>query len=360
MNKHKVGIIGATGMVGQRFVTLLAEHPWFEITALAASPRSAGRPYAQAVEGRWKMAQPLPESVAELRVMSAIDDIDTICGMIDLVFCAVDLDKQAIRELEEAYAAKGVAVVSNNSAHRWTEDIPMIIPEVNAEHLKLIDDQRNNRGWTTGCIVVKPNCSIQSYVTVLTALSQFAPKRAQVTSIQAVSGAGRTLDEWPEMQDNIIPYIGGEEEKSEREPRKIWGSVTNGVVAESEGPDISATCVRAPISDGHLACVAVDFATKPSFEQIRDAVARFNAESGVADLPSAPSQAITLFEDDDRPQVRIDREIGNGMGVSAGRFRDQGLFDWDFVSLAHNTLRGAAGGAVLTAELLVREGYVRS
>jgi aspartate-semialdehyde dehydrogenase len=359
MNKYRVGIIGATGMVGQRFVTLLAEHPWFDITALAASPRSAGRPYGQAVEGRWKMTQSLPESVAGLQVMSATDDIDTICDMVDLVFCAVDLDKQAIRELEESYAAKGVAVVSNNSAHRWTEDVPMIIPEVNAEHLKVIDAQRENRGWTSGCIVVKPNCSIQSYVTVLTALNRFAPAKAQVTSIQAVSGAGRTLDDWSEMQDNIIPYIGGEEEKSEREPLKIWGEPRNGVIVESSDLSISATCVRAPISDGHLACVAVDFATKPSFEQIREAVTQFNAESGVSDLPSAPSQAITLFEDDDRPQVREDREIGKGMGVSAGRFRDQGLFDWDFVSLAHNTLRGAAGGAVLTAELLVREGYVR-
>lgn len=359
MNKYRVGIIGATGMVGQRFVTLLAEHPWFEVVALAASPRSAGKPYAQAVDGRWKMAQPLSEKIASLGVMSATDDIDAICDMVDLVFCAVDLDKQAIRELEEAYASKGIAVVSNNSAHRWTEDIPMIIPEVNARHLEVIEAQRKNRGWTTGCIVVKPNCSIQSYVTVLSALQQFKPTRVQVTSIQAVSGAGRTLDDWTEMQDNIIPYIGGEEEKSEREPRKIWGAVENGAIVESADQAISATCVRAPISDGHLACVGVDFASKPTFDQIRAAVAQFNDDSGVSDLPSAPSQAITLFEEDDRPQVRVDREIGGGMGVSAGRFREHGLFDWDFVSLAHNTLRGAAGGAVLTAELLVREGYVQ-
>lgn len=359
MNKYRVGIIGATGMVGQRFITLLAEHPWFDVMALAASPKSAGKPYAQAVEGRWKMTQPLPESIAQLSVFSATDDIDAICNAVDLVFCAVDLDKQAIRELEEAYASRGVAVVSNNSAHRWTEDIPMIIPEVNAQHLKVIEAQRKNRGWTSGCIVVKPNCSIQSYVTVLTALKEFSPTRVQVTSIQAVSGAGRTLDEWTDMQDNIIPFIGGEEEKSEREPGKIWGAIENGVITASNDQAISATCVRAPISDGHLACVAADFATKPSIEQIRAAIAQFNSDAGLADLPSAPSEVITLFEEDDRPQVRGDREIGGGMGVSAGRFRDQGLFDWDFVSLAHNTLRGAAGGAVLTAELLVREGYVQ-
>lgn len=359
MEKYRVGIIGATGMVGQRFVTLLAEHPWFDITALAASSRSAGMPYGDAVDGRWKMDQPIPGNVADLMVMSATGDLDTISGMVDLLFCAVDLDKQAIRELEEAYAAKGVAVVSNNSAHRWTEDIPMIIPEVNAHHLEVIEAQRKNRGWTSGCIVVKPNCSIQSYVTVLSALKDFAPTRVQVTSIQAVSGAGRTLEEWPEMRDNIIPYIGGEEEKSEREPRKIWGRVEDGVIVESGDQAISATCVRAPISDGHMACVSVDFATKPSLEQIREAVTQFNASAGLSDLPSAPSELITLFEEDDRPQVRSDREIGQGMGISAGRFREKGLFDWDFVSLAHNTLRGAAGGAVLTAELLVREGYVQ-
>ena len=360
--KIRVGILGATGMVGQRLITLLVDHPWFEIVALAASPRSAGKKYAEAVEGRWNMEVSLPEQVAAMQLSDVVEDIVTISESVDLVFSAISLEKERIRDIENSYAAAGVAVVSNNSAHRWSEDVPMIVPEVNAAHLALIHEQRKLRGWSSGCIVVKPNCSIQSYVMVLSALRTFVPMNAQVTSMQAVSGAGRTLLTWPEMQGNIIPFIDGEEEKSEREPVRIWGNVHGASIELASVPTISATCVRVPVLDGHMASVGVSFRTVPTRSQIMQAITDFNQNNALTglDLPSAPSQPLQYFEEPDRPQSRVDSGYENGMGVTMGRLREGKLFDWDFISLAHNTLRGAAGGSVLTAELLVKKGFVGS
>lgn len=357
MNKRKVAILGATGMVGQRFVTLLAGHPWFDVVAVAASPRSRGKSYQDAVTGRWAMETDIPENIQGMTVQGVEEDLELIAARVDAVFCALDLDKESIRSIEEAYASKGVAVMSNNSAHRWTQDVPMIIPEVNPDHTALIDIQRKNRGWDKGFIAVKPNCSIQSYVAVLSALKAFEPAEVTVTSMQAISGAGRTFDTWPEMIDNIIPLIGGEEEKSEREPMKIWGNVSDGKIVPAEAPTISATCVRVPVTQGHMANVTVRFGKKPSKQQILGAIADFKNPILDLNLPSAPAQFIKNFDEEDRPQARLDRDFEKGMGVTMGRLRQDKAGNWQFISLSHNTIRGAAGGAVLMAELLAAKNY---
>lgn len=360
MPQYKAAVLGATGMVGQRFVTLLAGHPWFTVTTVAASPRSAGKPYRAGVEGRWAMDAPIPAAIADLNVLSVEDDLETISSTVDMVFCAHDMEKDAIRRIEEAYAAAGVAVISNNSAHRWTDDVPMIMPEVNPDHAALIDAQRKNRGWTTGLIAVKPNCSIQSYVSILTALQAFGPVDVGVTSLQAISGAGKTFETWPEMTDNVIPYIGGEEEKSEKEPMKIWGTLTGNSIAPATMPHINATCIRVPVTDGHMASVWVQFEQTPSKEQIITNITDFrNPLSGLG-LPSAPKQLIQYFDDDSRPQTRLDRDYENGMGISMGRLRQVSEHGWQFVALSHNTVRGAAGGAILMAELLAAKGYLHA
>lgn len=356
-NKIKVAVLGATGMVGQRFVTLLQNHPFFEVTIVAASPRSAGKIYYEAVKERWVMEEKIPESVSNLNVFSVEEDMEKIASQVKLVFCALDLDKDSIKRIEEAYAAKGIAVVSNNSAHRWTEDIPMILPEVNPEHLKLINIQRKNRGWDNGLIVVKPNCSVQSYIPQLAALSKFQPSQVLITTFQALSGAGKTLKSWPEMVDNINPLISGEEEKSEKEPLKILGNIKNGIIINASFPLISATCVRVPVSNGHLVSVTVKFNIKPKMEQIISAWRNFNPLANLK-LPSAPNPFITYFSEDDRPQTALDRNLGNGMGIAAGRLREDNILDYKFIGLSHNTIRGAAGGAILTAEMLKTEGYL--
>ncbi len=357
MNKIPVAVLGATGMVGQRFITLLKNHPFFEVVVLAASPRSAGKPYSEAVEGRWYMKEPISENVANLIVQAVQEDLDKIVPQIKIAFCALDMPKEEIRKIEEEYAAKGVAVVSNNSAHRWTGDVPMILPEVNPEHLDLIKVQRKNRGWRSGLIIVKPNCSIQSYVPLLAPLMKFKLLKVVVTTFQAVSGAGKTLESWQEMKDNVIPFISGEEEKSEKEPLKIWGILNKGQIELADGIKISTTCVRVPITDGHMASVSVSFETKPTKDQILESWKNFDPLLGL-ELPSAPHPFITYFEDEDRPQTALDREIENGMGISAGRLREDNIFDFKFIGLSHNTIRGAAGGAILTAELLVSKGYI--
>ncbi len=362
--KIRVGILGATGMVGQRFVTLLADHPWFEVVVVAASPSSSGKSYKEAVKGRWKMEVNVPESIAKLKVQ-VVTDIEKVTEQIDpdnvgtgFVFCALDMEKDAIQKLELAYAAAGVPVVSNNSAHRWTEDIPMLMPEINPEHVKLIDIQKKNRGFGRGFIAVKPNCSIQSYVSILTALKKFQPIEASVTSMQAISGAGKNFETWPEMVENVIPYIGGEEEKSEKEPLKIWGKVTKGTLTIAEKPTISATCVRVAVSDGHMAVVRVKFGKKVTKKQLLDAIEHFENPIAQLRLPSAPKKLIKYFEEDNRPQTKIDRDYASGMGITMGRLEPDKHFGWRFVSLSHNTIRGAAGGAVLMAEFLVKKGYI--
>lgn len=360
MKKFRIGILGATGMVGQRFVTLLADHPWFAITALAASPRSAGSTYATAVSGRWVIDQDIPKTITKTIVRDVQVDMDAISREVDIVFCALDLDKETIKKIEVDYASRGVAVISNNSAHRDTADIPMLMPEINPDHIQLIDVQRRNRGWSSGLIAVKPNCSIQSYVSILTALKKFNPTDVAVTSLQAISGAGETFESWPEMADNLIPFIDGEEEKSEHEPLKIWGNVENGTIKPADGINISATCIRVPVSDGHLANVSVRFDKNPTREQILEALRDFDNPITSLDLPSAPQHFITYFEDQDRPQTKLDRNIEHGMGIAMGKLRPDPNFDWRFVSLAHNTIRGAAGGAVLMAELLVAKDYIHT
>jgi aspartate-semialdehyde dehydrogenase len=358
MAKLRVGILGATGMVGQRFVTLLANHPWFEVTQLAASPRSAGKTYADAVAGRWSMTDPVPVAFAAMIVQDVREDMRSITANVDLVFSALDLDKVAIQQIEEDYATAGVAVISSNSAHRWTEDVPVIMPEVNPHHSVLIDTQRAERGWTTGLLVAKPNCSIQSYVPILTALEKFRPDGISVVSLQAISGAGKTFDTWPEMIDNVVPFIKGEEEKSEREPFKIWGKIQAGMITLADGPTISATCIRVPLSDGHMASVNVRFKKDTTKEQLIEAVRNYDNPIAKLGLPSAPQQYITYMEEPDRPQAKLDRNIEHGMGIAIGRLRQNIRRDWQFVTLAHNTIRGAAGGAILTAELLVAQGYI--
>ncbi len=359
MNKLKVGIVGATGMVGQRFVMLLNEHPYFEIAAVIAGPRSAGRKYSEAVEGRWKMSSPCPKNVEDMTVISS-EEIEKIGELCDFVFCAVNMSKEETRELETRYAKAEIPVVSNNSAHRWTPDVPMVIPEVNDAHLDVIESQRKRLGTKRGFIAVKPNCSIQSYVGALTPLRKYGIKEVVATTYQAISGAGKTFREWPEMVDNLIPFIGGEEEKSEREPLRVWGEVKDGEIVIANEPIITTQCLRVPVSDGHMAAVFVKFDNKPTKEQILKDWREFSGKPQTLGLPSAPEQFITYFEEDNRPQTKIDRDLYGGMGVSVGRLREDTVYDYKFVGLSHNTLRGAAGGAVLIAELLYREGYLTS
>ena len=355
--KKRVGIVGATGMVGQRFLTLLDNHPYFDVTVLAASKRSAGQKYVDAVGTRWKMTTPIPEEYKNMTVVDA-QDIDAIRPLVDFVFCAVDMKKEDIRALEEAYAKAEIPVVSNNSAHRMTSDVPMVIPEINPEHLEIIATQKARLGTTRGFIAVKPNCSIQSYVPMLTPLLGFEPYEVVATTYQAISGAGKTFAEWQEMVDNVIPFIGGEEEKSEQEPLKVWGRIQNGEIVKTNDIKITTQCIRVPVTDGHTAAVFVKFKNKPTKEQILTAWKNFRGEPQELSLPHAPEQFITYFEEDNRPQAKLDRDIYGGMGVTLGRLREDTLFDYKFVGLAHNTLRGAAGGAVLTAELLYRKGYL--
>jgi len=355
--KLKAGIIGATGMVGQRFITLLENHPYFEIAGLAASGRSAGKTYEEAVGSRWKLDLPCPDSVKDMTVYDA-SEVAKFAEGLDLVFCAVDMKKDEIRALEEAYAKTETPVISNNSAHRWTPDVPMVIPEINDDHLSVIEYQRKRLGTKNGFIAVKPNCSIQSYVPMLSALLDYQPTRVVATTYQAISGAGKTFREWPEMIDNVIPYIGGEEEKSEQEPLRIWGRVENGVIVKADAPLITTQCIRVPVTNGHTAAVFVDFAKKPSKEEILACWKEFKGKPQTMKLPSAPEQFITYFEEDNRPQAALDRDIYGGMGVTVGRLREDSLFDYKFVGLSHNTLRGAGGGAVLIAELLTAEGYI--
>ncbi len=355
--KLRAGVIGATGMVGQRFILLLQEHPYFELVRLAASSRSAGKTYAEALNGRWKMKTAMPEKVAGMPVYDA-SEVETVAEGLDIVFCAVDMPKDEIKKLEEAYAKAEVPVMSNNSANRWTEDVPMIVPEVNDSHLSVIEAQRRRLGTKKGFIAVKPNCSIQSYVPALTPLMEYGVKEVVATTYQAISGAGKTFADWPEMNDNVIPYIGGEEEKSEKEPLRVWGTVENGKIVPATSPLITTQCIRVPVSDGHLAAVFVNFERKPSKEAILEAWKNFKGAPQLLGLPSAPEQFITYFEEDNRPQTGLDRDIYGGMGVSVGRLREDTMFDYKFVALSHNTLRGAAGGAMLTAELLYRKGYL--
>ena len=357
MEKLRAGIVGATGMVGQRFITLLENHPYFEISALIAGPRSAGKTYSQAVEGRWKMSTPIPECVKNVTVISS-EDIETVGKLCDFVFCAVNMTKDETRALEERYAKAEIPVVSNNSANRWTPDVPMVIPEINDAHLDVIKSQRERLGTKKGFIAVKPNCSIQSYVGALTALQKYGIKEVVATTYQAISGAGKTFKEWPEMIDNLIPFIGGEEEKSEKEPLRVWGEVVGGEIVPAKTPVITTQCLRVPVSDGHTAAVFVKFENKPTKEEILDAWKNFKGKPQTLGLPSAPEQFITYFEEDNRPQVKLDRDLYGGMGVSVGRLREDTVYDYKFVGLSHNTLRGAAGGAVLIAELLYREGYL--
>ena len=356
MSKMKVGVIGATGMVGQRFLTLLENHPYFEVTALVASPRNAGKTYEEALGGRWKMTTPLPEKYKGMTIISS-EDIARVKSLCSFVFCAVNMKKDEVKELEYAYAKAELPVVSNNSAHRWTPDVPMVIPEINPEHLAVIEAQRKRLGTKRGFIAVKPNCSIQAYVPELTPLRKYGIKEVVATTYQAISGAGKTFNEWPEMIDNIIPYIGGEEEKSEQEPLRVWGKVENGEIVKATDTTITTQCIRVPVTDGHTAAVFVKFENKPTKEQILEDWKNFRGKPQELELPSAPAQFITYFEEDNRPQAKLDRDIYGGMGVTAGRLREDSLFDYKFVGLSHNTLRGAAGGAVLIAELLYREGY---
>lgn len=355
--KLRAGIVGATGMVGQRFITLLENHPYFEISALAASPRSAGKTYEEALGGRWKLEAKLPESVKDMVVIDAAK-IDEMADKVDFVFCAVDMKKDEIRALEEAYAKAEIPVVSNNSANRWTPDVPMVIPEINDSHIEIIESQRKRLGTKYGFIAVKPNCSIQSYVPALTPLLKWRPTEVVATTYQAISGAGKTFREWPEMIDNVIPYIGGEEEKSEQEPLKIWGHIEGGEIVKADAPLITTQCIRVPVTDGHTAAVFVRFADKPSKEEILDAWKSYSGKPQALGLPSAPKQFIHYFEEDNRPQVKLDRGLEGGMAISLGRLREDTLFDYKFVGLSHNTLRGAAGGAVEIAELLYREKYL--
>ncbi len=355
--KLKAGIVGATGMVGQRFVTLLADHPYFEISALIASGRSAGKTYEEAVGDRWKLEAPMPECVKKMVVLDS-ENTAAIADAVDFVFCAVNMPKAEVVALEERLARAELPVVSNNSANRWTPDVPMIIPEVNADHLAVIEAQRARLGTSRGFVAVKPNCSIQSYVPALTPLLPWKPTRVVATTYQAISGAGKTFREWPEMVGNVIPFIGGEEEKSEQEPLRIWGHIENGAIVKAAAPIITTQCIRVPVIDGHMAAVFVEFEKKPAREEILEAWRSFRGRPQELGLPSAPAQFLTYFEEENRPQTALDRDIYGGMGVSLGRLREDFMFDYKFVGLSHNTLRGAAGGALLNAELLYREGYI--
>lgn len=359
MREYRVGVIGCTGMVGQRFVTLLEGHPWFRLTAVAASARSAGKTYEEAAAGRWAMEAPVPEGAKGLVVLDAEADAEKLAGQVDFVFCAVDMKKEDIRALEDRYAKLECPVVSNNSAHRWTEDVPMVVPEINPEHLEVIESQKERLGTKRGFIVVKPNCSIQSYTPALTAWKKFEPTLVVATTYQAISGAGKTFTEWPEMEHNIIPYIGGEEEKSEQEPLRIFGKVVDGKIEKAETPLITTQCIRVPVLDGHTAAVFVNFAKKPTKEELIQALVEFQGLPQELELPNAPKQFIQYLEEDNRPQVALDVDYENGFGVSIGRLREDSHFDWKFVGLSHNTVRGAAGGGVLIAELLKAQGYIQ-
>lgn len=356
--KLKVGLLGGTGFVGQRLITLLHNHPYFEIAVIAASENSVGKTYSEVVKNRWKLDVPMPENVKNI-VIKNVNQVEEISSEVDFVFCAVNMPANEIRELEERYAKSETPVISNNSAHRGYADVPMIIPEINAEHLELIHVQRQRLGTKNGFIVAKPNCSIQSYVPAINALMKFKPTKISVCTYQAISGSGKIFSDWPEIMDNAIPYIGGEEEKSEQEPMKIWGHIENNKIVNATEPIISAQCIRVPVSDGHLAAVSVSFEIKPTKEDILELWANFKGKPQLLKLPNAPQQFLTYFEENDRPQSRLDRDIEKGMGVSIGRLRADTLFDYKFVCLSHNTLRGAAGGAVLTAELLMAEGYLK-
>lgn len=357
--KYKVGIIGATGMVGQRFISLLHDHPWFEIKVLAASARSAGKSYEEALGGRWVMTTSLPENVKNLTVMDAQADMEKIASLVDFVFCAVDMKKDEIRALEDAYAKLECPVISNNSAHRFTHDVPMIIPELNYDHAKVIEDQKKRLGTKRGFVAVKSNCSLQSYVPALYPLDEkFGVEDVLVCTYQAISGAGKTFDRWPEMIDNVIPFIGGEEEKSEQEPLKIWGKVENGEIVPATSPKFTAQCLRVPVSDGHMAAVFVRFKNKPAKEDIIAVWDNFASVPQELELPHAPKKFLNYFTEDNMPQTKLQRELEGGMAVSVGRLREDSQYDYKFVCLSHNTLRGAAGGGVLLAELLCAQGYI--
>lgn len=357
MSKLRCGIVGATGMVGQRFITLIENHPYFELTALIASPSSAGKTYGEAVKGRWMMNTPVSDKVASMVVLNA-EDIESVKPHVDFVFCAINMDKQYVLNMEEEYAKAEIPVVSNNSANRGTPDVPMLIPEINYAHTAVIEAQKARLGTKKGFIAVKPNCSIQSYVPALEPLRKYGIKAVNVTTFQAISGAGKNFDTWPEMIDNVIPYIGGEEEKSEKEPLKVWGTVENGAIINAASPVISAQCIRVPVTDGHLAAVSVSFENVPTKEQILSDWDAFVGEAQRLSLPHAPAKFLTYFEEDNRPQTGLDRNLYGGMGISVGRLREDTIFDYKFVCLSHNTLRGAAGGAVLCAELLYKQGYL--
>ncbi len=355
--KLKVGILGGTGMVGQRFISLLEDHPWFEVAAIAASPRSAGKTYEDAVGDRWKMDTPMPEKVRKMVVMN-VNEVDKVSALVDFVFSAVDMTKDEIRAIEEEYAKAETPVVSNNSAHRWTPDVPMIVPEINSSHIAVIDSQKKRLGTKRGFIAVKPNCSIQSYTPALTAWKEFEPYEVVVCTYQAISGAGKTFKDWPEMIENVIPYIGGEEEKSEKEPLRVWGKVEGDRIVPADDVKITAQCIRVPVLNGHTAACFVKFKKNPSKEQLIEKLFSFKGEPQDLKLPSAPKQFIRYMEEDNRPQVKLDVDYERGMGVSIGRLREDSIYDWKFVGLSHNTLRGAAGGAVLCAELLKEKGYI--
>ena len=357
MKTYNVGIIGATGMVGQRFAVLLENHPWFKVKALAASPRSAGKTYAEAVGERWLLEKPMPESMKDIVVMDATADIEKITAQVDFVFCAVDMKKDEIKALEEAYAKHECPVMSNNSAHRFTDDVPMIIPEINDDHLAIVEAQKARLGTKRGFISVKSNCSIQSYVPALHPLKKFGIKNVLACTYQAISGAGKTFDTWPEMVDNLIPYIGGEEEKSEKEPLKVWGEMKDGKIVPAETPCITTQCLRVPVSNGHFAAVFVSFENKPSKEEILQIWKEYKGVPQELELPSAPKQFLNYFEEDNYPQAKLHRNLENGMAVSIGRLREDTQYDYKFVCLSHNTLRGAAGGAVEMAELYAAKGY---
>ncbi len=356
-DKLKVGILGGTGMVGQRFISLLENHPWFEVVTIAASPRSAGKTYEDAIGDRWKMTTPMPEAVKKI-VVKDVSNVEDVIADVDFVFSAVDMTKDEIKAIEEKYAKAEIPVVSNNSAHRWTPDVPMIVPEINAAHTDVIEYQKKRLGTKRGFIAVKPNCSIQSYAPVLTAWKEFEPTQVVVSTYQAISGAGKTFKDWPEMVENVIPYIGGEEEKSEKEPLRLWGKIENGVIVPETTPLITSQCIRVPVLNGHTASVFVNLGKKATKEQLIEKMVNFSGEPQKLGLPSAPKQFIQYLEEDNRPQVKLDVDFEKGMGISVGRLREDTLFDWKFVGLSHNTVRGAAGGAVLCAELLKAKGYI--
>ena len=355
--KLRVGVLGATGMVGQRFISLLENHPWYEVTTVAASPRSAGKTYEEAVGDRWKMTTPMPEGVKKLVVMN-VNEVEKVASTVDFVFSAVDMTKDEIRAIEEADARAETPVVSNNSAHRWTPDVPMVVPELNPEHFEVIHFQRKRLNTTRGFIAVKPNCSIQSYTPALSAWREFEPYEVVATTYQAISGAGKTFKDWPEMEGNIIPYIGGEEEKSEQEPLRIWGHIEGGIIVKAKEPVITCQCIRVPVLNGHTAAVFVKFRKSPTKEQLIEKLVQFKGLPQELSLPSAPKQFIQYLEDSDRPQVTLDVDFEHGMGISIGRLREDTVYDWKFVGLSHNTVRGAAGGAVLCAELLTKQGFI--